>query len=257
MKKILIANDDGIQAQGIKHLVEALSPMAEIYVFAPDRQRSGKSHSLTIDRSVKMEEVDFRGAKLAYSIDGTPTDCVRMGLRLLYAKNIKIDMVCTGINHGGNLGTDALYSGTMSAAYEGALEGIPSIAFSVDGRDVKHFQYAMDLAKKAVPMVSDLGFKGSVVSINTPNLPKEMIKGLRIGEMNFVEYLYRDEIKFLDNRNVEFRYSTDIRANSNPPENDDMELIKQGYATISVVKHVLNHKEGLEVLRKEIEKYDF
>lgn len=255
--KILVANDDGINAKGIKSLVLALKDMAEIYVFAPNRQRSGKSHSLTIDRSVKMEKVDFSGAKLAFSIDGTPTDCVRMGLRVLNAMDIKIDMVCSGINHGGNMGTDSLYSGTMAAAYEGALEGIPALAFSVDGSNAEHFEYSMDVAKKTVPMVKELGFKGSVVSINTPNLPASEIKGLKVGEMNFIEYPYKDDIRFLDNGNVEFTYSSEIKPNPGALADDDVELVKKGYATISIVKHLLTHKEGMELLRKEMGKYDF
>ena len=118
---ILVANDDGIKARGIYELVRALSEKADIYVCAPDSQRSASGHGITVSKPITLEETEFDNAKLAFKISGTPADCVKIGMKILEQRNIKIDMVFSGINHGSNLGTDTLYSGTVSAAIEGTI----------------------------------------------------------------------------------------------------------------------------------------
>src|SRR5665648_822209 len=128
---ILVANDDGIRAEGIYQLVRALSSVADIYVCAHDVHRSASGHSISIGVSLKIEEVQFENAKLALEISGTPADCVKLGLKILDKKGIKIDMVFSGINHGGNLGTDTLYSGSVSAPIECAFNGTTALAVSV------------------------------------------------------------------------------------------------------------------------------
>ena len=137
---ILVVNDDGINAAGINKLVQALSRVADVYVFAPDGQRSAKSHSLTLTDCVYMTPVDFPGAVKAYTLSGTPADCTKFGLQLLEDEGIRVDMVYSGINMGSNLGRDTLYSGTIGAAAEAALDGYKAVAVSVDSHTPTYFE---------------------------------------------------------------------------------------------------------------------
>ena len=121
---ILVANDDGIQARGIAELAKALSKAGNVYVAAPNSQRSASSHALSVNDEITMKKIDFEGATMAFEVGGTPADCVKLALYVLRDKGIDIDVVYAGINHGGNLGTDTMYSGTVSAAAEGLFNGI-------------------------------------------------------------------------------------------------------------------------------------
>ena len=129
MLKVLISNDDGIHATGIQTLAAKLSQHHEVYVVAPDRERSAMGHALTLHKPIRVEEVEMKfPVKQAFSTSGTPSDCVKLALNALL--DVEIDVVVSGINHGPNLGSDVIYSGTVSAALEGAIHGIPSIAVS-------------------------------------------------------------------------------------------------------------------------------
>ena len=132
---ILVANDDGIRARGLTELVRALSGEASVYVCAPDGQRSASGHGITVSKYITVKEEQVEGAEYALSTSGTPADCVKLGMKILSEKGVKIDMLFSGINHGGNLGTDVLYSGTVAAAMEGSICGVPSVAVSVDNHD--------------------------------------------------------------------------------------------------------------------------
>lgn len=200
---ILITNDDGIEARGLKELVRALheDAGADIYICAPDGQRSATGHGITMNKPIKVSELqapgpEMDGVKLAYQISGLPADCVKIAREFFRRKGIRIDMVFSGINHGGNLGTDTLYSGTVSAALEGSLCGFPSVAVSVDSHQAEHFEYICELAVNAAKAVESQLKSGTadpkvVLNINTPNLPKSEIKGLRYTILGPREY---DEI---------------------------------------------------------------
>ena len=125
---ILVSNDDGIKARGLAELTKALSKKGSVYVCAPNSQRSASSHALSVNNEITMKKIDFDGATMAFEIGGTPADCVKLGLYVLRKMGIDIDIVYSGINHGGNLGTDTMYSGTVSAAAEGLFNGLPAVA---------------------------------------------------------------------------------------------------------------------------------
>lgn len=150
---ILVSNDDGIQAQGIKELVKALSKEGNVYVSAPASQRSASSHALSVNDKITMKKVDFDCAAMAFEVSGTPADCVKLGLYVLKEKGINIDIVYSGINHGGNLGTDTMYSGTVSAAAEGLFRGLPAVAVSVNSHEAQHFEGACILAADVLTKV--------------------------------------------------------------------------------------------------------
>ena len=167
---ILVANDDGIDAKGLQELVTALHERAgaDVFVCAPEEQRSGASHSISMRATVGVTPVEYEGAEKAFAIAGTPTDCVVVGLRVLAEQGIDIDMVFTGINHGSNIGTDTTYSGTVGAAMEGSIQGIPSVAVSVDSHHATHFEYACDLAVDTICKTGGKWDSDIIININSP-----------------------------------------------------------------------------------------
>ena len=249
---ILVSNDDGIQAEGIAKLTEALSLAGhDVYVIAPNGQRSASSHALSIGRDILMQKVEgYPFAKEAYMVDGTPADCVKMGAGFLEKKGIRVDMVYTGINHGGNLGTDTMYSGTVSAAAEGAFLGIPAVAVSVNSHTPQHFEAACGAAVRVLPEACRTGGRQSVVSINAPDLPEAEIRGIRPAKLGNVKY---DEWFFEAERtedSVTYHYSGTAVEDETWTEEMDTKLIRDGWITISMVRYDLNDYEGLEQIKK-------
>ncbi|MDD2586830.1 MAG: 5'/3'-nucleotidase SurE [Syntrophomonadaceae bacterium] len=186
--RILVTNDDGIHARGIHALVKELSSIAEIYMVAPDRERSGTGHSITVFEPIKVTPVTFQAVKKAWIIGGTPVDCVKLAISKLV--DVKLDLVVSGINHGPNLGTDVLYSGTVSAAAEGVIMGIPSVAVSLDSFDADmDFRLAARTTRKVVELILEKGINSqTLLNINIPALPKDEIKGIRITKLGVRNY---------------------------------------------------------------------
>jgi len=232
---ILVANDDGIQARGIHELVKALSQVADVYVCAPESQRSASGHGITVSKPITIEEDEFEYAKYALKISGTPADCVKIGMRMLEKKGLKVDMVFSGINHGGNLGSDTLYSGTVSAAIEGSLLGVPSAAVSVNSHEAEHFGYACELAVEAVKKAYDKMSPKTVLNINTPNLPKEEIKGLRFTTLGPREYKEVFVPVEMEDGRTGYMYSGDPVVYDDLPETVDVIADQDGYASITPI----------------------
>lgn len=233
MKKILLVNDDGIKADGLKALVEALKEKAKLYIFAPDSQRSAASHSITIGRRLTYDEVYYGGAERAFSIDGTPGDCVKMGIRVLERIGIKPDLVFSGINMGANLGTDTLYSGTVSAAMEGALSGKPAVAVSVNSHSPNNYEAAQKMAQTILEKSSDI-MPGEVININSPDLPMSEIKGVictPLGRREYKEWL----IPEYDEKGREvFAYKGNaVWYDENDPRVSDVIAMQEKYCTIT------------------------
>ena len=246
---ILVANDDGIQARGIKELTGALSSEASVYVCAPDGQRSASGHSITVSTHITAEEVDFEGAELAFRISGTPADCVKLGMKILAERGIKIDMVFSGINHGGNLGTDTLYSGTVSAAIEGSLCGVPSVAVSVNSHEAEYFEYACHLALEALRKSEGRLSSDTVLNINTPNLPPEEIKGLKYATLGKREYKEFFAPIDLGNGVKGYRYNGDPVIYEGLTDSIDVIAMQEGYATITPIHHDLTAYELIDEIQ--------
>lgn len=173
--RILISNDDGYFSPGIEILARELGEIAEIMVVAPERDRSGASNSLTLDRPLHLR----RAANGFYFVNGTPTDCVHLAVTGML--DYLPDMVVSGINLGANMGDDTLYSGTVAAATEGYLLGIPSLAVSLTSFSGEHLGSAARIARQLVERFQQEGFgEPLLLNVNVPNLPFEQIKGLRI-----------------------------------------------------------------------------
>lgn len=179
--KFLVSNDDGVNARGIKALSAMLKELGEVVVFAPNRDRSGASNSLTLDRPIRVEQVD----QDIYSVHGTPTDCVHLAVTGVLKE--EPNMVVSGINNAANLGDDVLYSGTVAAAIEGRYLGLPAIAVSIvldsckENNRQRHYQTATHFLKKIIEHVITHPLpQDTILNVNVPNLPIEQIKGMKI-----------------------------------------------------------------------------
>lgn len=173
--RILISNDDGYQAEGIRTLAEHLSQVAEVTIVAPDRNRSGASNSLTLDRPLSVHKV----SENCFYVNGTPTDCVHIALTGLMTT--MPDLVISGINDGANMGDDTIYSGTVAAAMEGYLLSIPSIAVSMSQHNATHFETAARVTVELVHHYTKNPIATStLLNVNVPDVPYEQLNGKRI-----------------------------------------------------------------------------
>ncbi len=176
---ILISNDDGIDSRGIISLVTELKKVSNVFVVAPSRQQSAVGHAITMSSPIRMQKYERDGIFFGYAVDGTPADCVKLAVRSLL--KIKPDLIVSGINHGSNTAISVIYSGTVSAATEGTILGIPSIAFSLTTYDEADFSYAAEFAKNLSLLVIKNGLpKGTLLNVNIPPIPKNEIKGVLI-----------------------------------------------------------------------------
>ena len=178
---ILVTNDDGITSKGIKKLVELVSTIGEVVVLAPDSPQSGMGHAITIGNTLRIRPNDIFGDIQAYECSGTPADCVKLAKHYVLKKR-KPDLVISGINHGSNTSVSVLYSGTMSAAIEGAMEGLPSIGFSLcdydPDADMSHIdEYVIKIVKETL----EKGItEGVALNVNFPVIQNEKIRGIKI-----------------------------------------------------------------------------
>lgn len=175
--KILISNDDGYRAEGLRALTEALEPLADVTVVAPDRNRSGASNSLTLDVPLRVQRLDERRYTV---LNGTPTDCVHLAISGLF--DFEYDMVVSGINDGANLGDDVLYSGTVAAAVEGRFLGLPAIAVSLvmQPNSGRNFAAAARVAAELVMRVQRSPLhQATILNVNVPDAPYEALQGYR------------------------------------------------------------------------------
>jgi 5'-nucleotidase len=228
--RILLSNDDGYQARGLRTLAEHLAEIAEITIVAPDRNRSGASNSLTLETPLRVERVDDR----IYYINGTPTDCVHIAITGLLEHTP--DMLISGINHGANLGDDVLYSGTVAAAMEGRFLGIPSIAVSLVLRESAHFATAADLVRRLVERnLSDPLPTDAILNVNVPDLPADEIKGIRTTRLGF-RHKSEPAVKALDPHNRPIYWIGPAGAGQDAGPGTDFHATASGYVSVSPIK---------------------
>ena len=177
---ILITNDDGYNSKGIKALINAVKNLGKILIVAPDSPQSGMGHAISVNKPIRCYKTNFFDSVEAYCCTGTPVDCIKMGLYLLKEK--KPDLILSGINHGSNVSTNILYSGTMSAAVEGALSGIPSVGYSLtDYSEDADFQFSEKIVQTISKKVIKEGLKkGTCLNVNIPNVKENQIKGIKV-----------------------------------------------------------------------------
>ena len=249
MPKVLVTNDDGIDAHGLRILVEALSKHADVYVVAPADQQSGKSHSITFLREVTPQERDVKGAVAAWVLDGTPADCVMWAIDYLRdEEGIEPDFVISGINLGFNTGLAAYYSGTVAGAREGAINGIRSIALSVGGQggmEVEHFDYLIGLLPQLMEMSMKLD-PGTIISVNAPDIPSWEIKGVRVAETAPRGYGIRFFFEKKKNGNYQMTGGADYLDDN---MRYDIDWCAASYVAISPIPTTLSDPEALMRLK--------
>ena len=233
--RILVVNDDGIRAEGIKRLARMAVQLGEVWVVAPKEQCSAMSHRITVFDEMEEEMVDFPVAGVqAYSISGTPADCVKIGLE--YLLPVKPDVVFSGINHGCNVGFDILYSGTIGAAMEALINGVPAIAFSSDANGVydvveeKLLPITKELLKRSIS-------KNEIWNVNFPGCSKSELKGIledRIPEQGHF-YLNKFIRTKLENGSTRLVFSS--IPNPIAQEGTDMRAIHENYISIGKVRN--------------------
>ena len=241
--RILISNDDGYLAPGLIALAEALSSIAEIVVVAPDSNRSGSSNSLTLDRPLSVA----RAANGFHFVNGTPTDCVHVALTGVL--DFRPDLVVSGINQGQNMGDDTLYSGTVAAATEGFLFGIPSIAFSQVEHGWAHLDAAAKVACDIVQRRFDALQKPYLLNVNIPNLPYEDlgdIVGTRLGKRHESEAVIRTR----DPHGREIFWIGPPGAAKDAGEGTDFHATAKGCVSVTPLQIDLTHAAQLDALKK-------
>lgn len=225
--RILISNDDGVTAPGIHILDNALSKIAKTEVIAPDRNRSGASNSLTLLNPLRVKQL----ANGYHSVDGTPTDCVHMALTGYLTSHF--DMVVSGINEGANLGDDVIYSGTVAAAMEGRSLGLPAIAISLVGHNVKNYESAASVASYLVLELKKHPLpQKTILNVNVPDLPLHEIKGIKTTRLG-TRHLAEPTVKQIDPRGRSMYWIGPAGPEEDAGDGTDFDAIKQGYVSIT------------------------
>jgi 5'-nucleotidase len=226
--KLLISNDDGVFATGIRTLANTLADAGhQITVVCPDRERSATGHGLTLHKPIRAEQIEsiFHPAVQAWACSGTPSDCVKLALGALLTDSP--DMVLSGINHGSNLGTDVLYSGTVSAAMEGLIEGIPSIAFSLTSFSAQDFQPAANFAKTLLNQLTNAPLpQAMLLNVNVPAVPEAEIAGVAITRQGVRRYFDQFERRIDPRGKTYYWLAGEILEEVSEPELDSPEALK-------------------------------
>ena len=256
--RLLVSNDDGVSALGIRTLANTLARAGhDVSVVCPDRERSATGHGLTLHHPIRAEIVEgvFDANIRAWACDGTPSDCVKLALWALL--DSPPDLVLSGINQGANLGTEILYSGTVSAAMEGMIEGIPSIAFSLTSHTCKDFQPAAQFAQLLVDHLATAPLADlMLLNVNIPPVPWEEIAGVTLTRQGVRRYVDVFD-KRVDPRGKTYYWLTgEVLEEVEPPAGlnilknfpTDVEVIRQNLISITPLQYNLTYAQGLDKL---------
>ncbi len=248
--RILITNDDGVLAPGVKALHGALTDYADCVVVAPHEDRSGAGSSLSLDRPLRPFTLEngFVG------LNGTPTDCVHLGLNAFYEDSV--DMVVAGINHGANLGDDVLYSGTVAAALEGRFLSRTAMAFSLVGRQEDNMHSAARMARRMVEAHDQLDLPPrTILNVNIPNLPPDQIKGIRLTRLGHRSRAARP-VRWVDPRGKEGYWISVAGDVEDGGEGTDFHAVMQGYVSVTPLRVDKTHFEVFDHLGQWLQRLD-
>lgn len=248
---ILVTNDDGITAPGIRNLVSFMNEIGEVVVVAPNSPQSGKGHAITINSTLTFEEINLDGPQRDFSLSGTPVDCVKFALDKILDR--KPDIVVSGINHGANSSINVIYSGTMSAAVEAGVEGLQAVGFSLldfswdaDFTQAKEHIQSLVLKCLANPLP-----KGTVLNVNIPKLSAAEIKGIRVCKQAHAKW----EESFDERTNPhgkKYYWLTGYFNNMDESKDADENALSEGYISVVPVKFDLTAYEHLDELKASL-----
>ena len=247
--KILLVNDDGINGYGIRSLARVLSRSHSVTVVAPMRECSGTSHAITFFKALNyIPDYTIEGVKAAYSLDGTPVDCVKFGIDVI-CKGNEPDLIISGINNQLNLGTDVIYSGTVNAAFEGAIMDYKSIAVSTEC-DCDDFEFPSEFISNNLDRIIALIDKANtIININIPCNDRTKIKGVIVTELGIKRYNDRYELRKSTNHSGYYLIGNPVTVPENPID-CDVEMCNEGYITISPLTIQLTNFDTLTKTKK-------
>ncbi|GIV33376.1 MAG: 5'-nucleotidase SurE [Chitinophagales bacterium] len=247
---ILVTNDDGVSAPGLRALVDSMTTLGKVVVVAPDKPQSGMGHAITIGDPLRVEKVSLFGDIEAYQCSGTPVDCVKLAKDKILRKNP--DLCVSGINHGSNSSINVIYSGTMSAAVEASIEGIKAIGFSLldysfeaDFTASKHYAHiiARQMLEKGLP-------QGTLLNVNIPRLPLEKIKGMKVCRQAHAKW-EEDYDERVDPRGHKYYWLTGKFVSYDQREDTDEWALKEGYVSIVPVQFDLTAFHAMEHMHQK------
>ncbi|RMG66985.1 MAG: 5'/3'-nucleotidase SurE [Calditrichaeota bacterium] len=245
--KILVTNDDGIFAPGIFALSQAMEAVGEVYVVAPDAERSAVGHAITLSDPLRVWEFEKNGSFFGWAVNGTPADCVKLAVKALL--DFKPDLVVSGINLGPNTAMNVIYSGTVSAATEGTILGIPSIAFSLSTFRKTDFSFAQKVARQVARQVLQNGLpEDTLLNVNIPALPESEIKGIKITRQGKGRY---EEIleKRVDPMKRTYYWLGGKKLILDTDEDVDEVAVMNGYVSITPLHYDLTDYRFLKQLK--------
>ncbi len=245
--KILVSNDDGIDAPGINALAKALKEIGEVIVVAPRTEQSAVGHKITMQNPLRVTKYFKNGDFFGYAVDGTPADCIKMGIRNIMKE--QPDIVVSGINHGANTAISIIYSGTVSAAREAAIMDVPAIAISVTDHGVKDFEYAGKVAKHVTKLVAENGLPdGTLLNVNIPNLPESEIKGIKVTTQSKAKWddIYEERI---DPYGRSYFWLTGNLVEVESDKDTDQNMVKQNYVAVTPIHFDLTDYKTYEEIK--------
>jgi 5'-nucleotidase len=249
--RVCLTNDDGIFARGLKTLMFELEKIAEVYVIAPDRERSASSHSVTMHKPLRVQPINMKGAHAkCWATSGTPADCVKLALEVFLDQ--PPDLIISGINRGANLGTDVFYSGTVSAAFEGLIHGIPSLAVSITANEDEEidYHYAANLAGELCERIVSGGLPyDTLLNVNIPNLPSHEIQGVKITKLGWRRYVNAVHER-QDPRGKKYYWLAGRVTDVSPETDSDITAITNKMVSITPVYFDLTNHRVIEQVKK-------
>ncbi|MBN2281242.1 MAG: 5'/3'-nucleotidase SurE [Candidatus Marinimicrobia bacterium] len=249
---ILVTNDDGIQAPGIHALIMELLKFAEISVVAPLVEKSAVGHAITLSDPLRVEKFNKNGLWEGLAVSGTPADCVKIALNAVL--NRKPDFVVSGINLGSNTGINVIYSGTVSAATEGAISGIPSIAISLTTYTHPKFEVAAKFAGKIVKNLIENPIESkTLLNINVPNVSEEEIRGVRVARQGMANFAEEFD-KRIDPKGRTYYWLTGSKNKIEEPDDVDDNLIKENFITVTPLQFNLTDFSKVKAIEERIAK---
>ncbi len=245
--RILLSNDDGYQAPGLKALAAVLETVAEVVVVAPDRDRSGASNSLTLEMPIRAHSMDDGFIR----VEGTPTDCVHLAITGLLDE--EPDMVVAGINAGANMGDDVIYSGTVAAATEGRFLGYPAMAVSMASHSPRHFETGAQVALQLIQRLQRKPLAAeSILNVNVPDLPMEEIQGFRITRLGH-RHKAEPVVRELDPRGRPIYWVGPAGPEQDAGPGTDFHALRHGYVSITPLQVDLTRHQAIDPLQRWLE----
>lgn len=249
---ILVSNDDGITSKGIRTLVNVMKDLGDVIVVAPDSPQSGMGHAITVGETLRLEENFIFDGVQAFECSGTPADCVKMARHFVLRDQRQPDIVVSGVNHGSNTSISVLYSGTMSAAIEGAIEGVPAIGFSLcDYSHDADFSHTEDYIYRIAKQVLDKGLpKGVALNVNFPPRRNETLKGVRVCRQANAKWV-EDFDKRVDPNGRRYFWMVGNFVNFDKGEDNDEWAIANNYVSVVPCQFDLTAHTAIPVLNEE------